>query len=47
MPAKQMLHVWMKNTIVLLEGELVTTNEANRPIVSTMKGLNINMAALS
>lgn len=43
---KQMLHVWMKNTIVLLEGALVTSTEDDRLLVSTMKGLEVNLDAL-
>jgi len=36
----------MTNTIVLLEGALVTTNEADRPMVSALRGLGININAL-
>lgn len=46
MVAEQMLHTLVTNTIVLPEGSLVTTNEANRPTVSALKGLGINMATL-
>ena len=34
------------NTIVLPEGALVTENEADRPMVSRLKGIKINMVAL-
>ena len=44
--AEKMLRARVTNTVVLLEGALVTQNEADRPTVSTLKGLNINMAAL-
>jgi len=33
------------NTIVLPEGELVTEIEADRPTISALKGLGINLAA--
>ena len=36
----------MTNTIVLLEGALVIENEADKPTVSALKGVWINMAAL-
>jgi len=41
-----MLRAQTTNTLVLLEGALVTTNESDRPTVSTLKGIGINMAAL-
>lgn len=44
--AEEMLHARTTNTIVLLEGALVTTNEVDRPMVSTLKEIGINMAAL-
>lgn len=47
MVVEQMLRAQVTNTIVLLEGALVTTNEADRPMISTLKGLNINLSALS
>lgn len=34
------------NTIVLLEGALVVVNEVDRPMVSTLKGIGINMVSL-
>ena len=37
----------MTNTIVLPEGALVIENEADRPMVSGLKGIGINMAALT
>ena len=46
MAEEQMLRSWVTNTIVLLEGALMTTDEANKPMVSALKGLNINMATL-
>lgn len=44
--AEEMLHTRMTSTIVLPEGALVTDNEVNRPMVSVVKGLGINMAML-
>jgi len=44
--AEEMLCVCTTNTIVLLEGEMVTENEANRPTVSALKWVGINMATL-
>lgn len=41
-----MKHAHTSNIIVLLEGALVTKNEANRPMVSTLKGIRMNMVAL-
>jgi len=39
--AEQLLCAQMTNTIVLLEGALVTSNEADRNSVSMLKGLVI------
>ena len=36
----------MMNTIVLQEGTLVTSNKADRPLVSNLKGLEVNLVAL-
>lgn len=44
--AKKMLRAHMTNTIVLAEEALVTENEANRPMVSALKGVGINMVVL-
>ena len=44
--AKEMLCACMTNTIVLPEGALVTENEADRPMVSAMKGVGINLVSL-
>jgi len=44
--AEEMLYPRMTNTIVLPDGTLVTKNEANRPMVSSLKGIWINMVAL-
>lgn len=41
-----MLRMQMTNTIVLLEGALVTSNEADRPSVSTLKSLGVNLVSL-
>ena len=41
-----MLHTRMTNTIVLPEGALVTANEVDKPTVSALKGIGINMVAL-
>ena len=43
---EQMLRAQMVNTIVLSEGALVTSNEAHRYAISTMKGLGVNLATL-
>lgn len=43
---EQMLRAQMTNTIVLSEGALVPSNEADRPSVSALKGLGLNLAAL-
>lgn len=43
---EEMLHARIVNTIVLTEGELVTKNEANRLMVSALKGARINMVTL-
>lgn len=47
MTVEQMLLTQVTNTIVLLEGALVTKNEADRPTISTLKCIGINMVALS
>ena len=44
--AKEMLCAHMTNAIVLLEGALVIENEADRPTVSVLKGVGINMVVL-
>ena len=36
----------MTNTIVLPDGALITKNEANRPMVSSLKEVGLNMVAL-
>jgi len=41
-----MLCAWTTNTIVLPEGTLVTTNEADRPTISALKRIGINMDTL-
>jgi len=41
-----MLHVWIMSTIVLSEGALVISNEADKPLVSTLKGLSVNLVSL-
>lgn len=43
--AEEMLHARMTNTIMLPEGALVTINEANIPMVSALKGVEIKMTA--
>ena len=42
--AEQMLCMWIENTILLSKGALVTSNEADRFLISTMKGLDVNLA---
>ena len=41
-----MLRARVPNAIVLLEWALVTTNEVDRPTISTLNGIRINMVAL-
>lgn len=43
---EEMLCARMTNTIVFPEGALVTQNETDRAMVSALKGVGINMAAL-
>lgn len=43
---EQMLHAQTTNAIVLLEGALVTKNEADRLMVSALKEIGINMVVL-
>lgn len=45
--AEQMLRAWKTNTIVLPEGAPFTANEADQPTASALKGIGINMVALS
>lgn len=44
--AEKMLYTCMTNTIVLPEGALVTENEVDKPTISALKGVGINMVAL-
>ena len=44
--AEEMLHARMTNTIVLPDGALVTKIEADRPMVSSLKGIGLKMVAL-
>lgn len=37
-PTEEMFHAYMTNTIVLLEGALVTENKADRPTTNALKG---------
>ena len=41
-----MLCTKASSVIVLLDGALTTENEADRPIVSTLKGVGLNLAVL-
>lgn len=43
---EEMLRACMTNTIVLPEGAIVIENEADRPMVSGLKGIEKNMAVL-
>jgi len=43
---EQMLCARTTNTIMLPEWALVITNEADRPTISALKGIRINMATL-
>lgn len=43
---EEMLRGHMTNTIVLPKGALVMENEANRPMMSALKGVGINMVVL-
>ncbi len=44
--AEEMLRTRVTNTIVLPDGALTTENEADRPMVSSLKGVGLNMAVL-
>lgn len=44
--AKEMLSARVTNMIVLLDGALTTEKEADRPMVSSLKGVGLNMATL-
>ena len=44
--AKEMLRAQMTNTIVLPDGALVIENEADRPMVTGLKGIRLNIVAL-
>jgi len=46
MTIEQMLRVRMTNKIVLLKGALMTSNEAEKPLVSMLKSLCVNIATL-
>lgn len=41
-----MLHTRMTNTIVLQDGALIIENEADRPMASSLKCVELNMVAL-
>ena len=45
--AEQLLRAKMANTIVLSEGALIVESEEDRAVVGQMKGLGLNLAALS
>jgi len=45
--AIEMLHAKASSKIVLPDGALTIDNEANIPTVNTLKGVGLNMAALS
>lgn len=44
--ACDMLHAKVSSVIVLLDGALITENEANMPTVITLKGVGLNLIAL-
>lgn len=44
--AVEMLHAKVTNMIVLPDGALTIENEADRPTVSSLKGVGLNMAVL-
>lgn len=44
--AKEMFRAKMTNTIVLPDGALIAKNEADRPMVSSLKGTGLNMGVL-
>ena len=46
MAIEQMLRAQVTNTIVLPEGAVVISNEADKPMVNALKGVGINMVAL-
>lgn len=43
---EEILCARMTNTIMLPEGALVTENEVDKPMVSKLKGIGLNMVAL-
>lgn len=42
----EMLRVMVSRAIVLPDGALTIKNEANRPTISAIKGVGLNLAAL-
>lgn len=44
--ATDMLRMKASNALVLLDGALTIENEADRPTISTLKGVGLNLAAL-
>lgn len=44
--AEEMFHARVTNTIMLPNGTLITKNEADGPMVSSLKGVRLNMVAL-
>ena len=43
---EEMLHTRVTNTIVLPDGALIAENEADRPMVSSLKGVGLSMVVL-
>lgn len=44
--ADDMLHMKASSALVLLDGALTIENEANRPTMSALKGVGLNLEAL-
>lgn len=44
---EEMLHVQMTNTIVLLDGTLVIENEDDKPMLSGLKWIRLNLVVLA
>ena len=43
---EEMLHARVTNTIIMLDGALITEKEADRPMVNSLKGVGLNMVTL-
>jgi len=45
--AADMLHTKASSAIVLPDGALITENEADRPTISALKGVGLNLVVLA